>query len=455
MSPKSFGLGLKFLASQDVDVVLLDLGLPDSNGMETFAKLQTQFSHLPVVIMTGSNDEDLGVQAVQLGAQDYLVKGQVDSRLLRRTLVYAIERKKADEALKEREQFLERLAELNPAVITVTELTSGQEIYSSKPGAAGLALLGYKPGEIEESSGFSASIIHPGDFTRIVAAIMELKNMNDDCIRDIEVRAKDADGRWRWFQILYGIFKRDHNGLPLQAMSVARDITERKEAEQLKDEFIGLVSHEIRTPLTILIGALGVAMTETIGPEDARSMLGEAIAGAEALNHIVDNLIELSRYQSNRLALQKEPIDIGTVIESVVEKMKVHAVEHRLVVDIPERLPLVFADRFRVELVLVNLLSNAAKYSAEGKEIKLSIQQQPKSLVISVSDQGTGISAEQQARLFQPFERLDNMAKPVKGLGLGLLACKRLVEAHGGKIWVESEPGKGSTFSFTLPLPQS
>ncbi len=91
--------GLKFLSSHDVDVVLLDLGLPDSRGLETFTTLQTQFSHLPIVIMTGSNDETVGVQAVQLGAQDYLVKGQADSRLLRRTLVYAIERKKAEEAI--------------------------------------------------------------------------------------------------------------------------------------------------------------------------------------------------------------------------------------------------------------------------------------------------------------------------------------------------------------------
>jgi len=233
---------------------------------------------------------------------------------------------------------------------------------------------------------------------------------------------------------------------------VARDITERKEAEQIKDEFIGLVSHEIRTPLTTLMGALGVAMTEGITPEDARVMLQEALAGAETLGHIVDNLIELSRYQSNRLTLQKEPIDIGEVVQSVAERERTEANGHRLLVDIPEGLPPVAADKVRVELVLANLLSNAVKYSPEGKEIRLSVRQQPKSLVVSVSDQGAGIPAEHQARLFQPFERLEDSSKSVKGLGLGLLVCKRLVEAHGGKIWVESAAGKGSTFSFTLPL---
>src|SRR3990172_3630558 len=120
---EKLGDGLKFLAAQDTDVVLLDLGLPDSRGLETLTKLQAQFPQLPVVIMTSLDDEALGVQAVQLGAQDYLVKGQADSRLLRRAVVYALERKKTDEALKEKERFLERLAELNPAIISVTDLT--------------------------------------------------------------------------------------------------------------------------------------------------------------------------------------------------------------------------------------------------------------------------------------------------------------------------------------------
>ncbi len=120
--------------------------------------------------------------------------------------------------------------------------------------------------------------------------------------------------------------------------------------------------------------------------------------------------------------------------------------------DIPGGLPSLNVDRVRVELILVNLLRNAVKYSAEGTDIRLSVQRQPDTLVISVIDQGIGIPATQQTRLFQPFERLESAARSVGGLGLGLLVCKRLVEAHGGKIWVESKPGKGSTFLFTIPL---
>ncbi len=244
----------------------------------------------------------------------------------------------------------------------------------------------------------------------------------------------------------------DENGAITGVVLIFRDITERKKSDQLKDEFIGLVSHEIRTPLTILMGAVGVAMSEGISPEDARNMLREAMDGAESLNQIVNNLIELSRYQSDRLSLKKEPVDVAAVTRSLIESKKVYTINHRLILDIPEELPLVFADRVRVELILVNLLSNAVKYSPEGTEIRVSTRPENGRLTVSVSDRGVGIPDEKLALLFQPFERLENAARPAKGLGLGLLVCKRLVEAHGGKISVLSEQGHGTTFSFTLPL---
>jgi signal transduction histidine kinase len=244
----------------------------------------------------------------------------------------------------------------------------------------------------------------------------------------------------------------DAEGKVNGAVAAFMDITELKRAGQLKDEFIGLVSHEIRTPLTILIGSIGTAMTEGITPEDTRIMLREARDGAESLNHIIDNLVELSRYQSDRLTLKREPIDIARLLQSITEREKAHTSNHRLILDIPEELPLVPADKFRVELIMANLLSNAVKYSAEGTPIQVSARREDGHLTISVSDNGVGIPAEQQSGLFQPFGRLENTARKAKGLGLGLLVCRRLVEAHGGKIWVDSEPGKGSTFFFTLPI---
>ena len=359
------------------------------------------------------------------------------------------ERKRAEEELREKEKFLERLAELNPAVISVNDLKNNRQIYSSR---SATSVLGYDLTQIQDQRKFLESIFFPGDLNKMITAITDLRKAKDNQIRDIEVRAKAADGRWRWLQIVYVVFKRGRDGTPLQSMSVARDITERKEVEQLKDEFIGMVSHEIRTPLTVLIGSLSTAMTEGISPEDARSMMNAAKEGAESLNNIVDNLIELSRYQSNRLTLQKEEVNIKDLVNGLVKKQGALLNNRHVIIDVSGRLTTVPADKIRIELILTNLVSNAVKYSAEGTDIRLSAKKRSGAVEIGVSDSGVGIPAERLVDLFQPFERLENTSKQTKGLGLGLLVCKRLVEAHGGKIWVESEPGKGSTFSFTLPV---
>jgi PAS domain S-box-containing protein len=228
------------------------------------------------------------------------------------------------------------------------------------------------------------------------------------------------------------------------------DITERKHVEQLKEEFIGMVSHEMRTPLTVIIGAINTALSQGISVDDARLLLNDAEESAEELANILENLLELSRYQSNRLFIQKTPLDFARVARTAVDRISVNC-SHSVFLDIPEDLPKVPADILRVERVLHNLLENAIKYSTVGTRINITARNREGTLVVGVSDLGPGISIADQGRIFQQFERLAEPAR-AKGLGLGLVVCKRLVEAHGGKIWVESEPGRGSTFFFTLPL---
>jgi K+-sensing histidine kinase KdpD len=232
-----------------------------------------------------------------------------------------------------------------------------------------------------------------------------------------------------------------------------QDITERKQTEQIKDEFIGMVSHEIKTPLTLIIGALAVASSKGLSQEQVESLISDAMTGAESLNDIVDNLLELSRYQTKRLKLQIERTHIEPVAQSVVQKLQNKSPIHRFAVEIPSDIPPVIIDRIRIERVLHNLVENAIKYSPQGGEVRIFAHQQDSQLIIGVSDQGMGISPENRPKLFQSFERIEAYGKyTIPGLGLGLRVCRILVEAHGGKIWIESEPGKGSTFFFTLPI---
>ena len=227
------------------------------------------------------------------------------------------------------------------------------------------------------------------------------------------------------------------------------DITDRKHIEQLKEEFIGMVSHEMRTPLTVIIGAISTALSAGISADDARTLLHDAEQSAEELANILENLLELSRFQSDRLFIHKSSVDVLEAIKAAIGKME-HITPHQFVIDVPPAVPRAMADELRIERILHNLLENAVKYSKPGTEIRVSARAEAGGVIIGVSDQGRGIAKTDHLKIFEQFERLDEPSR-AKGLGLGLVVCKRLVEAHGGRIWVESELGRGSTFLFTLP----
>jgi len=246
------------------------------------------------------------------------------------------------------------------------------------------------------------------------------------------------------------------DGNTIGMLAAIRDVTGRTELDHLKDEFIGLVSHELRTPLTVIIGGLETALSKDglIARDERNEILKDAFCEAELLSHILENLLELSRTQAKRLLLSPEPMIIKKLAKDVINKFKGQST-HQFVLDFPGEIPPVEADALRVKRILFNLIQNAVKYSPDGSKIRIFARKKPDCIVIGVRDQGNGISAEDQSRIFHSFQRLGlDQSGKVRGSGLGLMVCLRLVEAHGGRIWVESAPGKGSTFYFTLPLIQ-
>jgi signal transduction histidine kinase len=272
-----------------------------------------------------------------------------------------------------------------------------------------------------------------------------------------ELKAKRKDGST--FDALVSVnLVTDADGKPIRIMASCVDITERKRLEQLKDEFIGLVSHELRTPLTVINGCLNTVISEweRLPSGETQQLLRDAVLESESLSYLIENLLELSRVQAQQLALYAEPTDVKTLVSGTITKVKRQAPSHQFTTSIPDGLKSINVDPLRIERILYNLLDNAAKYSPPGSQIKVSVKVEPEHLVIGVSDQGRGLSPGEQARIFSAFQRLEN-GRPdrVGGAGLGLVVCKRLVEAHGGEIWVESKKGKGSTFFFTLPYRKS
>jgi len=231
------------------------------------------------------------------------------------------------------------------------------------------------------------------------------------------------------------------------------DITRFREAEEMKSTFISVISHELKTPVALIKGYAG-----TLRREDAdwdRQTLREGLAiieeESDKLVSLIDNLLDVSRIQAGVLKLEMSDVAIPKVAQKVASRLQTQTT-HRFILEFPEDFPVVIGDSARLEGVFYNLLTNAIKYSPQGKEIRIGGYADEREVVVYVNDQGIGIAPDEQERLFLPFSRLDSgLSRRTPGVGLGLFLCRAIIEAHGGRIWVESQPGQGSTFIFTLP----
>ncbi|MBV9601185.1 MAG: HAMP domain-containing protein [Chloroflexi bacterium] len=246
---------------------------------------------------------------------------------------------------------------------------------------------------------------------------------------------------------------RHAHGSAIGRLFVMRDITHETEAERMRSAFVATVSHELRSPLTAIAG-----YTDTLlkaGPWDAhtqREFLEIVAQAVSKLAGLVDNLLEAAKVEAGVLELDRAPVRVERLAQQVLTQRRALAPLHQLRVEVAPEVPLAEADPVRVEQVLVNLVDNAIKYSPDGGPITVHIASARDELRIAVSDHGVGVTPEHAERLFERFYRADSsLRRTTKGVGLGLFICRSLVEAHGGRIWVESRPGQGSTFSFTLP----
>jgi PAS domain S-box-containing protein len=356
------------------------------------------------------------------------------------------ERKQAEEALRETKDYLENLIEYANAPIIVWNPNSGitrfNHAFERLTGRSADEVLGNKMDILFPADSHDESMKH----------IREATSGERWEVVEIPIEHKDGTVHillWNSATI-YAL----DGETPLATIAQGQDITERKKVEQLKDEFIGLVSHELRTPLTVIGGSLSTLITEwnRLSPSEVQQLLKDALLESESLSHLIENLLELSRAQAQQLALYSEPTDVKILVKEALSKIKQQAPSHRFVTSIPDKLPSINVDPLRIERILYNLLDNAAKYSTPGSQVKVSVNAEPERLVIGISDHGKGLSSSEQARIFGPFQRLEN-GRPdqARGAGLGLMVCRRLVEAHGGEIWVESKKGRGSTFFFSLP----
>jgi len=244
--------------------------------------------------------------------------------------------------------------------------------------------------------------------------------------------------------------------------SLARELNKMsrrlQEIDQMKSDFLASVTHELRSPLTSLTAYIELFLKGGAGElnEKAKKFLTIMERSNSRLSRFIDDLLDMAKIERGKMEIRKETMEIMPLVSDTVEFIKPEANRKSIEIEmeIPEKLPLVFVDGERTRQIITNLLSNSIKFTEERGKVSIKIQEEKEYLQFSISDTGIGISPEDMGRIFDKFEQVKEVRERIKGpkgTGLGLAIAKSLVEAQGGKIWVESEVGKGSTFYFTLP----
>jgi PAS domain S-box-containing protein len=274
---------------------------------------------------------------------------------------------------------------------------------------------------------------------------------------EVEEIAVHDDGAHTYMSSKVPIF--DSTGVPYAVCSISTDITARQEIEQLKADFLSMVTHDLRGPISAIKGLSGTLLIEqdawdkTTILEDINTIDEEADRMAE----LVGNLLDMSRIEANSMPQDPETCHLADITSECIRQIEKSRIggQHGIHAEVPLELPELYADYNQISRVIFNLLSNAIKYSPQGSEVHLRCYVDPEDrgmIVTEVEDHGVGIPTSDVRKIFDKFFRVTSQrGRGRPGAGLGLAICKSIVEAHDGKIWVDSEPGKGSTFFFSLP----
>lgn len=278
--------------------------------------------------------------------------------------------------------------------------------------------------------------------------------MSGETVREEPLQFRRTDGVVFQVLVTASAVVLAEGGPPELAVVVIRDVTELKRLERMRDEFLSVAAHELRTPITTIKGYAQLLDRWTPGGHEPREGKAFKILNRQSdrLSELVQELLEVSRLQLGRLELRRQRLELGALVGEVIDRMRGVSSRHRFVLH-QEGPVLVDADPDRIDQVLTNLFDNAIKYSPDGGDIVATVGVREGQAVVSVKDQGMGIPRERQGHLFERFYRAHaGLGSDRGGMGIGLHLSEQLLQRHGGRIWFESEEGRGSTFSFSLAL---
>jgi two-component system cell cycle sensor histidine kinase/response regulator CckA len=447
-------IALERLSKEHFDVVLLDLSLPDEQGIATLQRAHALAPKAPIVVLTGHDDEALAVKAVRMGAQDYLVKGQVDGDLLVRSIRYAAERGRAVEALERREQHYRSLIENSLDLISILNL-DGTIRYASPSHER---VLGYGMDELVGQN--VLAFVHGDDSDSVMTKLVK-----GDGSLSLESRFRHKDGSWRVLES----FGRNLTEVPgVSGLVVnSRDVTDRKRLEEqlhhsqrleAVGRLAGGVAHDFNNLLMIISGYSQMLLDSMHQGDPAREDLGQVVRAAERATDLTRQLLAFSRRQAVRPVF----VDVNLLVQDMDRMLRrVLGEDIELVSSLTSALKTVRADPGQIEQVLLNIAVNARDAMPSGGKLTLGtanvkVDEEFKRthpganggyyVMLSMSDSGCGMDPTVLSRMFEPF-----FTTKEHGTGLGLSTSYGIIKQNGGDIWVESKPGEGTTFQICLP----
>lgn len=451
--------GLAALERQDFSLVLLDLKMPGLDGFEVLKRIRQSHPDLQVIVITGYATVETAIEAMKLGAYDFISKPfQPDQ--LRLTVARATEKlnlmAQARRLEQERQKTLADLDTEKSRTRTIIKALPHGVAVTAPDGRvalmnpAFLELLGLGP-SATPGQPLSAYVQEPG----LCDLMLRVSRGNASQAPAYEF----ATPHGRYLAALCTSISGEE-GECLGAVMVLTDITEWKMLDRLKTEFLARVSHELRSPLSTIHLQLALLLDQERTEEgrDGRHLLARAKERTQGLIALIKDLLDISRIEWGVEKQELKEFALEDVLANVAEAFRpqVQARRHSLSLKLPEeRLPPLLADQTALESVLANLIANAINYTPDGGAIEVRASQEGDFIRIDVQDNGFGIEAEYQEKIFEKFFRVKNeKTRYITGTGLGLPIVKSIVTNMGGRISVASQPGQGSTFSVFLPSSQ-
>lgn len=496
--------GIERAENEEFDIVLLDLGLPDSNGLETFETLYKKFNSLPIIILSGLEDEYIAIIAVRNGAQDYLAKNNLNPQILNRAMKYAIERKQTEDAIRESEEKFKVIFNESLDVIIIIDSYSGL-IYNINPAA--YSILGYKKkmlvgrhyskilpeekffndenflskvsinGAVFESLNFlkadgskipmdlSATIIPWGKNKAILVSLRDaserinvekaISNLNRELEKRVVDRTNQLESTMEALKSEINFRSRAEDKLKEAKNEITKAWLREKELNELKTRFITMVSHEYRTPLSVISSSAEFLelYDKNENPDKFKKHLKKILNSVESMTSLLENVMIVEQINSAGFSPNLEFTHFENYLNAICSSFAIaNFNSHTVKIEISyQEVDEIKIEKQLMKYVIFNLLDNAFKFSEIGSTITIDISIYKNELQMSVSDSGIGIKEEEISFVFEPFHKSSDLSN-ASGFGIGLHIVKTCLKVLRGDVYIDSKVGKGTSVQIRIPL---